>query len=50
MEPDDAGAAGLVKIAEHRIADTILQLWESFGLGEDGLAKGVSLIAAFGRL
>jgi len=38
MEPDDAGAAGLVKMAEYRIADAILKLWEGFGLGEDGFA------------
>jgi len=38
MDPDDAGPAGLVKMAEYRIADRIPQLWEGFGLGEDGLA------------
>ncbi len=50
MKADDPGAAGFVEMAADGIADALFEFWEGFGLGEDGLAEGTSLVAPFGRL
>jgi hypothetical protein len=49
MEADDPGAAGFVEMAADSIADALFEFGEGFGLGEDGLAEGLSLVAPFGR-
>jgi hypothetical protein len=49
MESNDPGAAGLFEMAEDCIADALFEFWEGFGLGEDGLIEGLSLVAPFGR-
>jgi hypothetical protein len=49
MEADDPGAAGFVEMAADSIADALFEFGEGFGLGEDGLTEGLSLVAPFGR-
>ncbi len=48
MEADDPGSAGFVEMAADGIADALFEFWEGFGLGEDGLAEGTSLVAPSG--
>ncbi len=49
IEADDPGPAGFVEMAADSIADALFEFWEGFGLGEDGLTEGMSLVAPFGR-